>query len=341
MPAKAKELSPGYVLAQVEKDSLFPFYLFYGENQFLLEKTINKIKKIIPDDLRDLNQQIFYGDEIKSDFARIIDAARSIPFICKQRLIIVRRADSLSASAQQGLVSYIDNPSLSTCIIFVALKPDFRKKLYSAIKNKGRAVNFKEIYDNQIPAWIKKTARKTGFDITDNACVFLHQIAGNNLSEVANELDKLFIRYGNKTTIGTKEVQEVVASSRNYTIFELIDEVSSKHVNRAMIILDRFLQQEGVEGSLQVLGMLIRQIKLIGWAKSLMSEGLPADSKHLKVHPFVVKKIIQQSKKWQTEEIEQALTFLYLADKAIKSGSKGDVVIENVVSMLCRSYYPK
>ncbi len=341
MPAKAKELSPGYVLAQVEKGSLFPFYLFYGENQFLLEKTINKIKKIIPDDVRDLNQQIFYGDEIKSDFARIIDAARSIPFICKQRLIIVRRADSLSPSAQQGLASYIDNPSSSTCIIFVALKPDFRKKLYSAIKNKGMAVNFKEIYDNQIPAWIKKTARKTGFDITDNACIFLHQIAGNNLSEVANELDKLFIRYGNNTTIGIKEVQEVVASSRNYTIFELIDEVSSKHVNRAMTILDRFLQQEGIEGSLQVLGMLIRQIKLIGWAKSLMSEGLPADSKHLKVHPFVVKKIIQQSKKWQAEEIEQALTFLYLADKAIKSGSKGDIVIENVVSMLCRSYYPK
>ncbi len=335
-----KELSPGYVLAQAEKDSLFPFYLFYGENQFLLEKTINRIKRIIPDNVKDLNQHVFYGDEIKSDSGIITDVARSIPFMCKHRLIIVRRADSLSAVAQKGLVSYIDNPSSSTCIIFAAFKPDFKRKLYSAIKNKGKAVHFKEIYDNQIPAWIKKTARETGFDITDDACIFLQQMAGNNLSELANELDKLFVRYGNNM-IGVKEIQETVASSRNFTIFELVDEVSSKRSNRAMAILDRFLQQEGTEGSLQVLGMLIRQIKLIGQAKALISEGLPADAKHLKLHPFVAKKIVQQSKKWQPEEIEQALSLLYLADKTIKSGSSGDTVIENAVNILCSSYYPQ
>jgi DNA polymerase III delta subunit len=54
-------------------------------------------------------------------------------------------------------------------------------------------------------------------------------------------------------------------------------------------------------------------------------------AQRLKVHPFLAKKIIQQSKAWTAQDLENAFQELYQADKLIKSGSQGQVVIENTI----------
>ncbi|MCD6561376.1 MAG: DNA polymerase III subunit delta [Deltaproteobacteria bacterium] len=338
----AKEpLAPEYVLGQLKKGRLFPFYLFYGPDRFSLEKSIKDLREdFIPEGARDFNLQVFYGGKPglpeTSHPADIIDAARSLPFMCQNRLIIVRMTQDYPAASLESLIPYLENPVDSTCLIFVSSNPDFRIKFYRKIKESGRAVNFKKLYDNQIIPWIRKMARDMGFHIEEEACDYLKQIVGDSLMELFSEIEKLYIRYGQKT-IGIKEVKELAINSRTFTIFELLDKISLKRSSDAIGVLNRFLEEEGDKVSGSLMGMLNRQIRLLWSTLSILNEGgRQIDlNKKLKLQPFQTQKLIKQSKKWRPDELERALNLLYKTDGLIKSGANKLLVLENLILSIC------
>jgi len=152
------DLTPEYVLKQLEKGQLSPVYLFYGPNEFRLERALSRIREtFIPETSRDFNFRIFYGD--KTEPADIMDTARSLPFMSHSRLIIVRRTEGLSPAALESYIPYLDRPVESTCLIFVSSKTDFKRKFYRKIRELGQAVNFKKLSERQVIPWIKKTAK--------------------------------------------------------------------------------------------------------------------------------------------------------------------------------------
>jgi len=330
------DLTPEYVLKQLEKGQLSPFYLFYGPNEFLLERVLSRIREtFIPETSRDFNLRIFYGD--KTEPANIIDTARSLPFMSHSRLIIVRRTESLLPAALESYIPYLDRPVESTCLIFVSSKTDFKRKFYRKIRELGQAVNFKNLSDRQVIPWIKKTAKELDLNIEDQACAYLQQLVGNRLMDLHAELEKLSLRYGKKV-VGLEEVRAVAIFSRIYTVFELMDEVSFKRRGESISVLNRLLEEEGNEGSLKVLGMLNRQIRLLWQAKTVSDKGgRAADvSRKIKLPSFLVSRIVQQSKYWETDDFERAFHLMYKADGLLKSGAHGRMVLENLVFSLCK-----
>ena len=336
----ARDLPPEYVLGQLEKGQLSPFYLFYGEGEFQLEKSLNKIRKtFIPEDARDLNIQIFYGekkDDI-TDPADILDAARTLPFISPNRLIIVRRTENFPASTLESFIPYFDKPTKTTCLIFISKKPDFRRKFYNKIKKLGRAVKFRKLSDKEVVPWIKRMAEDLGLNMETQACAYLQQIVGNSSMDLYSELEKLYVRHGS-STIGIDEVKELAIYSRTYTIFELMDEVSEKSA-KSLSLLNRFLEEEGDRDGINALiGMLNRQIKLLWQTKSIVEEGgRKSDVMHkLGLMDFQVEKFMPQSKHWSIEDLEHAFHLLYQADGLLKSDAHKHLVLENLVISLCK-----
>ena len=329
------DLTPEYVLKQLEKGQLSPCYLFYGPNEFRLERVLNRIREtFIPETSRDFNLRIFYGD--KTEPANIIDTARSFPFMSHSRLIIVRRTESLSPAALESYIPYLDRPVESTCLIFVSSKTDFKRKFYRKVRELGQAVNFKNLSDRQVIPWIKKTAKELDLNIEDQACAYLQQLVGNRLMDLHAELEKLSLRFGKKV-VGLEEVRAVAIFSRIYTVFELMDEVSFKRRGESISVLNRLLEEEGIDGSLKVLGMLNRQIRLLWQAKTVSDKGgRAADvSRKTKLPSFLVSRIVQQSKHWKTDDFERAFHLMYKADGLLKSGAHGRMVLENLVFSLC------
>ena len=332
MPA---DLSPERILDLLNRDRLGKVYLFYGPDDFQIERTLGLIREgFIPEAARDFNLQIFYGDKNTSP-ADIVDAARSIPFLSSNRLIIVRRIENISASVLEGFIPYIDKPSESTCLIFVSSKTDFKKKFYKKIRSTGGAVNFKQLYDRQVLPWIKRMAKDLGLTITEEACVYLQGIVGNRLRDLNSELEKLYLRYG-KGSVGVAEIKGLAIYSRVYTIFELMDQISLRRRSESISILSRYIEEEGRDAAFGIIGMLNRQIRLIIQARSIVDQGgrAPDVAKKLRVPPFLAKKILQQSKHWKMENLENALYLLYQADGYLKSGSQPRLILENLVLSL-------
>ena len=328
------ELSPEHVMGHLEKGRLAPVYLFFGPSEFRRERVLTRIREtFIPEEARDFNLHIFHGDRV--DPVDVVDQARSLPFMASHRLIIVRKTDDIATGALEAFIPYVESPVESTCLIFVAANADFRKKFFRTLREMGCAVDFRDLYERQVPAWIRKTAQEMGFTMELRACEYLQQLAGTNLMELHSELEKLSLRYG-KGPVGPEQVKEVAIHSRIYTIFEFVDLFSYRECGKTLAVLNRFIQEEGKEGILRTLGMLNRQIVLLARAKTTASAGTGAMHRTLGVPPFVAKKLAEQEKRWSTHDLERAVHLLHEADGLLKSGSQGRRVLEHVVWSLCR-----
>ncbi len=336
-----RDLQPEQFLTQLKKRQLSPLYLFFGESEFFLEKVLNKVREtFIPEDVRDFNLQIFYGH--KGDMAGqsrpgdIIDAARSFPFMSQNRLILVRRTEEFPASELEIFLPYLERPVESTCLIFISSKPDFRTKFYKRIRDLKKAVNFRKLYDKEVVPWIRKTAKDMGLKIDIRACEYLREIVGIRMRDLHTELEKLYLRYGDGT-VGLEEVRELAIYSRVYTIFELMDAISSRQGAKSLSVLNKFIEEEGRVGIFQAVGMLNRQILLLWQTRSIIDKGgRKSDVMHkMRLRDFQVNKLVPQSKEWSTDELEKAIHFLYEADGLLKSGSEPQMILENVLLSLC------
>lgn len=331
------EQSPHHVLAHLKQGGMSPVYLFYGESEFQLEKVLVTIREsLIPEDLREFNLHIFYGDEKGLAPSAIVDAASSYPFMSNKRLIIVRRTEALSEAFMEAFIPYMERPLESTCLIFVSSRPDFRKRFYRGIREKGTSVHFKRPQDREVVPWIRATAQEMGLKLGKEACSCLQQIVGNRLRDLYSELEKLHLRYGD-AAVSEEQVRELAIYSRIFTIFELMDEISNKHGSRALSVLNRFLEEEGEGAPLRVMGMLTRQMRLLWQARSITDRGGGNQEvvRKLGIRGFTVGKLVQQSSRWQEEELERALHLLYEADGHMKSGAQGRLIVENIILSLC------
>jgi len=329
------DLSPDQILDLLKRGSLGRVYLFYGPGEFRIEKVLKEIREtLIPESARDFNLQVFYGGETTTP-ADITDAASSLPFLSSNRLIIVRRTENIPGSALDSLIPYIENPVESTCLIFLSSKTDFRKEFYKKIRASGGAVHFKPLYDRQVLPWIKRFAAELGLNITEKGSGYLQAIVGNRLRDLYSEMEKLYLRHGSHM-VGEMEIRDLAIHSRIYTIFELMDEISLRRHANSLLVLNRYLEEEGKEAVFGIIGMLNRQIRLIIQAKSIADKGgrSPEVAKKLQIQPFLVNKVLQQAQGWRMDDLERALHLLYRADRHLKSGSQPRLILENLLLSL-------
>ncbi len=324
------------ILKALEKGHLAPFYLFYGPGEFRLEKTLERVREsYIPESARDFNQEVLYADETAPQ--EIMNHALSMPFLSPRRLLVVRRTEALKAQGLETFLPYLERPPDTTCLIFVSSKPDFKLKFYKRIRSLGRAVQFGDLRERQVIPWIRSTAGEMGLHIEQEACAYLQQIVGANLRELYGELEKLYLRHGNKR-VGLEDVRETVIHSRMYTIFELMNLFSSKDCGACLRALDRFLEEEDKRGGpLRLIGMLNRQIRLLWQTKMVLEKGggTREVAARLALPPFSAKEFVARSKYWTHRELVKGLGLLYEVDGRLKFGAGPKPVLENFIVSLC------
>ncbi|MBN1626812.1 MAG: DNA polymerase III subunit delta [Deltaproteobacteria bacterium] len=331
-----RDLQPEEILRSIDKVELSPCYLFFGPDEFTMEKVVSSIReRYIPESARDYNLDICYGGETNP--SEIVNMAQAVPFTAKNRLIIVRRTEEFKAEQLERFLPYLNNPVRSTCLIFMSGKTDFRKNFYNKFRNEGCAVDFKELKPGQIGAWIRKTAREMGLNISPQACIYLQEITGDRLRDLYSELTKINIRYGD-AEIGEKEIRELAVNGRTYDIFKLMDAISIKDVCKSLSILSSFLEEEDKKAApLQIIGMLNRQISLLWKTKAIVDGGgRPEDAvSKLGIQPFQAGNFVKHSRHWSHEELEKGISLLYRSDRLLKLGLRPGPVLEGLVLGLC------
>jgi len=310
-------------------------YLFYGEEGFLIEEAINDIKgRLIHGSFSDFNVEVFYAPE--NSPSEIINSAYTLPALSAKRLIIVRDAHKFSRDQLDKFVPYLREPSPTTCAVFIFKEVDINGSFFKEFKKTGKIVRFRQLYERDIPTWIKRVVARLKKRITDEACEYLLTMVGSNTADLSNEIEKVALYVGDKRLIELKDVKQSVAETPFHSIFDLVRYVGEGNVEKALRALHSLL--ETGTHPLVVLKMISRQFRYIWKAKEVMDQGGDSEAvrKDLKISGYSVRSYMDQAKGITYERIPHYFDAILTCDLAIKSGqAKEQILLEKLIFDLC------
>jgi DNA polymerase-3 subunit delta len=303
----------GPLRASIGKGGAAPLYLVHGAEPLLASRAVEMIEKAVTGgDPAAMDREIFAGEE--ADARSVALSAAAYPMLGARRLVIVREAEKLGDTGP--LEAYIADPSPTTTLVVVSRKPDFRKKLFQALKERALVVECRTPYDERIAAWIDAEVRATGRSIDPEAAELLRHSVGGSLSDIANELEKLYTYSGAKAVIGVAEVEAVVGLSRQYSIYELQRALGSLRTGEAIGIFTRML--DSGEPLIKIVAQLTHYFEKL-WILPPGGARQDEAAALLGVKPFFVREYLAARRNFSPEALDRCFTALRDADLAVKS----------------------
>jgi DNA polymerase-3 subunit delta len=328
-------MKPDEFAKSVGKGEIAPLYYFHGDEPYLIDRAVKRLMGLaVSPDARDFNLDIFYGKECKGD--EIATAAQTLPMFAERRVVLVRRSSELPAPALDKLTEYVADPSPSTCLIFEGEKIDQRKKFFLEIKKKGNLVEFKRLYENQLAPFIREEAAACGKKVEPAALEMLVYLVGNNLQELAAEMEKVATFIGNRETVKVADIREIVSDTKVDTVFELANALGEKETGKALRSLNTILRDG--EAPLMVLAMLTRHFRQLWRVKELCEKKVPTQdiSRATGINPYFIKGIVEQARNYRLSEFRGIFERLFATDLALKtSGGKPVNLMECLVMDIC------
>lgn len=299
-----------------------PVYLLHGEESYYIDKISDYIEQnALSDAEKGFNQTVFYGKD--SDVMSIINSAKRFPMMSEFQVVIVKEAQDLKwgkddegKKSADPMLSYLENPLSSTILVFCYRngKFDKRKKTYKAIEKRGVVFESAEIYDNKVPAWIEDFVREKGYTIHARASALMAEYLGNDLSKVANELEKLMLNVKKGQEITSKDVENNIGISKEYNVFELQTAIARKDAYKVNQIINYFAANPKNNPMPLVLGNLnnyFSKVLKYHYATDRSPQGL---ARELGVAPFFVKDYETAGRSFSKQKTFQIISYLRECD---------------------------
>ena len=328
-------MKPEEFARALDKGDIGPLYYMYGDEPYLVERGVKRLlDKVVSHDFRDFNLNVYYGNECKGD--EIFSAAQTLPMFSDRRAILVKKGHELSAGALEILTAYVQNPCPSTCLVFQGEKIDQRKKFFTEIKKTGELVEFKRPYENQLGPFIREEVKGYGKRIDTAAADLLGYMVGNNLQELASQIEKVATYSGRREIVTVEDVKAIVSDTKVDSVFEYADALGEKNLAKAFRTLYTILRDG--EAPLLVLAMLARHFRQLWRVRELLDRKLASGeiAKAAGINPYFVKKVVEQARNFRTTELKGIFEQLFQLDLAFKSGGgKPAVLLERMTMDVC------
>ncbi|HEX7367559.1 MAG TPA: DNA polymerase III subunit delta [Pelobium sp.] len=277
------------IIKDIKVRKLKPIYLLHGEESYYIDLISDCLEEnVLSDAEKSFNQTILYGKD--AEVMSVLNAAKRYPMMSDYQLVMVKEAQDLKFDkAAEQLQAYCENPLKSTILVLCYKhdKFDKRKKIYKILEKTGLIFESASIYDNKVPAWIDEFIKSKGHHINPKASALLADYLGNDLSKVANELEKLMLNVPRAQEIGLKEVQDNIGISKEYNVFELQNALARKDVFKANQIINYFEANPKANPFVVIVG------NLSGWFTKILKYHYITDKsqapKELGVNPYFMK----------------------------------------------------
>lgn len=332
----------------IDYDSLFkgvstelkPLYLIYGQEQYLVDTVVNKIKKTFGEMLLGINYIMI--DESNVD--NIVSDIEMPAFGYDKKLIIVKNSGlfkkdgrkKAGSPIQEKIAEYIkenfDIIEESVILVFVELEAD-KNVVYEAIDKKGFICNIEELKPAQLVKKLKTVCSLYKVNCDDITLNYLVETSGTNLQNLMNEIRKLIEHAGENGMITIQDVNDLAIKQIESIIFDLTDNLATKKIDKALEILDNMLyQKEPIQKILVTLYNHFKKVYICIMAVEMKKDIV--NTLNLKPNQtFLVTKYKKQASYFKKEDLRQLLEEFSNLDYNYKEG-KIDVDI-GLRTILC------
>ena len=295
-------------------DKLEPVYVLVSAEPLLIDRAVAALRdRVVPEALRAFNLDAVDGKGATA--TRILGAARTVPMMAERRLVLVREIGQMTAAEMGGLVEYLEDPCPSTVLVGTTGKVDRRLKFFAAAGKKGWLHELSAPRD--LAGWVAAEAAQRKVSIRQDAVRRLVEAVGADLARLALALDQLAL-YAGARSISVDDVDDLVADTRERSVFELTDAIGAADRPRALGAVAALVDQR--QSPIGVVSMLARHIRQLSLHRAGSKSGMGKQelARLLGVPPFVVDKLGRQADRCPDAAIDRAITALSLTDRALK-----------------------
>jgi DNA polymerase-3 subunit delta len=308
------------ILRDLRARKFRPVYFLQGDEPYYIDKISHYIEhEVLNDAEKGFNQTVLYGKD--TDMMTVLNAAKRFPMMSEYQVVLVKEAQNLKFSKggddkQDPFMAYLENPLKSTILVFAHKygSLDKRLKVAKAIDKHGVLFDSKKLYDNQVAAWVTEYAKSKKGLINPRAAALVAEYLGNDLSKVANELDKLMLNVKEHTEIGVKEVEDNIGISKDFNSFELINALGKRDVYKANLIIDYFAANKKDNPLVVILGTLNGFFAKLFSYHFLQDRSKGNVASVLKVNPYFVSDYEIAAKNFSAEKTMQVISLLRTYD---------------------------
>jgi DNA polymerase-3 subunit delta len=308
------------IVGRIKKKQFDPVYFLTGEEPFFIDKISHMIEdEVLTDDEKSFNLMVLYGIETTDD--QVLSQARQYPTMASHRVVIVREAQNMRRLADSAsLLAYLQKPVPTTILVFdyKYKKIDGRTELGKMLKSKTVYFQSKQLYDKDVPGFIRKQITSRGFMVSDAVVQLLAANLGTNLSKIENEIGKLVLNQNVGAEITVENVEQNIGISKDYNIFALQDALGKRDFPRAISIADYFGNNTKEFPAIFVLVMLFAYFRKVFHYHFLKDKSKANAASQLSVPPFTIQGYEQASKNYNPPQVRRILGLLRQYDQLAK-----------------------
>jgi DNA polymerase-3 subunit delta len=348
----------GRFVAEIEaaaagKGPLRPGYVLAGDELFLLDRCRAAVlKAFVPPDLRDFCLSDL--DLADTSIFEVLDLAQTPSLVAPFQVIFVRNVRQLYTRGAKkdefaALNRYFRSPNPQALLIFVAdflrISSDARRmemddknrfeRLTETLGEHCGMVELARVNEEDAMRWTVATAQEAGARIDPDAVRELVDALGADMMLISSELEKLLlytlgrtgvptdrsssVGLGGRITLG--DVETMVLSAKQRSLYELTDAISARDRVRALALLHGLLNssdagEDAAIGHLYMLARTFRQMLVILEKNVRDSRAIwQALWQGFRMPPFAADDLIRQARRYKSRrDLTRALKLIARAD---------------------------
>lgn len=308
---------------QIKERQLRPLYLFFGEEEFLAERALKRLKQAFARLTGEAPTQVV-REAGEVELPEFLAQARTATLWGSGQLLVLRRVETYPAKALSAVSAYLKHPAPRSVVVLYApslkAREVERHAVWGPLFREGAALGFFRLRENELIPWLTQEARRQGKTLTPAAAQRLVEMVGDNLGELHQELQKLILFAGTADTLTPQQVSQLASHSRSYNIFALVEALGEAKATRRLAALDHLLDLG--EPPARILVMLARQLRLLLRYKENSPHTAPGDLARLLGLPLgLVKQLGRQAEAFSTPALKRQLGLVHQADLALKTST--------------------
>jgi DNA polymerase-3 subunit delta len=316
---------------------LKPVYLLTGSDRPKIARAVRRLRDRFGDD----STEHLSAREVGA--ADVVASCNALGlFGGEGRLVIVDDVDKWKAAEVKELATYLAAPSPETVLALVAEEVKADSALSRAVAKAGQVLAY-DVPKKKLPDWVGEQFARFGARAEPQACRALVEMVGDNLDELANEVDKLSTWAGPEYVVTQRDVEQLAAGRAETAIFAVTDAWGRRDVGATLRSTEELMERSHRARSgelMRIVASMAGHVGRVRRAQKLAEEGVrPRDAAAtLKIHPFVAEKAFAQAANFSAEELAGAIVRLAELDAAAKGGSKlpADLELERTLVEITR-----
>jgi DNA polymerase-3 subunit delta len=302
----------------LERRQLQPVYLFFGEEDFLVQRALKRLTAALTDRFGEPPLKVMQ-EAPEAELSQFLAEARAATLWGPGQLLILRRVEQDPPEAFKALADYLDHPAPHSWIVLLSegLKArDLGKHpVFSRLQRQEAALGFYRPKEAELYQWLTQEARSLGKNLTPAAAQRLVEVVGDNLAELHQELEKLVLFAGGEGALTPASVAQLASHSRGYNIFALVDALGEPGPQSRLAALDHLLDLG--EAPPKILGMLARQLRQLMQLKAGPGSQTPGRN----VPQWKLGKMTQQAARFSEASLRSHLVLLHHIDWQLKTST--------------------